>query len=352
MTGLLHARTSRWCLALGVALALLAPSSPVEADTADTNRTAAEALFREARNLMAEGDYVTACPKLADSQNLDPAIGTLLNLGLCYRHLGRTASAWSAYREAAAMARAADQEERLEVAQREADALEPTLSQLTLAVDPTSAPEKLELRLDGVLLPETLWGVAAPVDPGEHVVEAAAPGKLPWIHSIEIVKEGSQVVDVPELEDAPPEPEEERPPAVKATPAVPPPSPPIEQPALNGQQLIALGVGGVGVVGAVVGSIFGLSAISARDDSDSLCSTRNVCTEEGIERRDDALSHAAVSTIAFGISLAALGGAAALWFTSPRTTEAVASRPQSDVNAVVTPGIGDGPWSLALRGQW
>jgi len=350
MTGLLNARAYRWGMALGMALALVAPSSPALADTADANRTAAEALFGEARKLMAEENYEAACPKLADSQQLDPAIGTLLNLGLCYRHLGRTASAWSAYREAAAMARAADQEERYEVAQREADAIEPRLSRLTLAVDPTSAPEKLELRLDGALIPETLWGVAAPLDPGEHVVEATAPGKLPWIQSIEIGEQDSQTLDVPELEDAPPEPEEPPASPAKVTPVAP--APPEDKPALNGQQIIALGVGGVGVVSAVVGSIFGLSAMSALDDSDTMCSSRNVCTDEGISRREDAMSHAAASTIAYGISLATLGGAAALWFTSPRTQEAVAAPRRSGVNALVAPGIGNEPWSLAVRGRW
>src|SRR5687767_12500948 len=73
---------------------------------------AAEVLFSEARALMKDGRWEEACPKLEASHSLDPALGTLLNLAECYAKVGRTASAWLRYREAAAVAVQQGQKER------------------------------------------------------------------------------------------------------------------------------------------------------------------------------------------------------------------------------------------------
>src|SRR5882672_1040058 len=97
-------------------------------------RTAAESLFVEAKKLMDAGRFAEACPKFADSQRIDPGVGTLLNLALCYERQGKVASAWSTYRAAAAGARTAGQAERESMARQRASALEPRLSRLTVAI--------------------------------------------------------------------------------------------------------------------------------------------------------------------------------------------------------------------------
>ncbi|MBL8743281.1 MAG: hypothetical protein JNK04_19355, partial [Myxococcales bacterium] len=96
-------------------------SHPVVAQPAA--KPAAEALFESAKQRMEAGDYAGACAKFDASQSLDPAIGTLLHLGDCYERIGRTASAWAAFLEAASLAEAAGQQPRFEIATTRASAL-------------------------------------------------------------------------------------------------------------------------------------------------------------------------------------------------------------------------------------
>src|SRR4051812_17491676 len=87
--------------------------------------TPAEALFEEARKLMVDGRYAEACPKLAESERLDPGIGTEFNLARCYELEGRLASAWTAYRNVAVSTHAAGQTAREALAHERVKALEP-----------------------------------------------------------------------------------------------------------------------------------------------------------------------------------------------------------------------------------
>src|SRR6185369_325633 len=122
----------RWISACVLALGLSVPSRAF----AQNDKAAAEALFDDAKKLMEAKRYPEACKKFADSQKLDPGVGTLLNLGRCYKENGQTASAWSTYREAASQARAEQQSDREDLARDEAAQLEPRLTKLVIEVSP------------------------------------------------------------------------------------------------------------------------------------------------------------------------------------------------------------------------
>jgi tetratricopeptide (TPR) repeat protein len=77
---------------------------------------------------MTEGKYEEACAAFAESLRLEPATGTLYNIALCSEKLGRTASAWSAYKAVAADA--SSNADRARMAKEKAALLEPQLSPL------------------------------------------------------------------------------------------------------------------------------------------------------------------------------------------------------------------------------
>src|SRR3954463_3119256 len=101
---------------------------------ATSDPATARALFREARKLMTDKHYDEACPKFEESQRLDAGIGTMFNLADCWGHSGPTASAWAMFLDAAAAARAANQEDRAKVAKERAGKLEPKLAHMTIRI--------------------------------------------------------------------------------------------------------------------------------------------------------------------------------------------------------------------------
>jgi hypothetical protein len=181
-------------------LALLAGivlgATPARADANDV----AESAFREARQLMKEGRIAEACPRFEASYGAVPALGALLNLAICHQQLGRTASAYAELRRAEEMARQRV-DSREAIARDLADALEPRLTRLLVeAVEPTT-PGLIVLR--GSTDVTASLGVAIAVDPGEHEVEASAPGRVTWTTTVKVGGEGQTIsVRIPGLPPA------------------------------------------------------------------------------------------------------------------------------------------------------
>lgn len=182
-------------LFLGVFLWAAAPVTALaQPKPSQTTKDEALHLFNEARALMAEGKFGEACPKLERAEAIDPGMGTLFNLSHCYEQIGRIASAWAGFRDVAAAAGAAGQLERERVARERAAALEPRLSKLRISVPEEAKVPGLGVQRDGVAVSSLIWGTDVPVDPGKHLVTAAAPGKEPWSFSVEVAEPGKVVV--------------------------------------------------------------------------------------------------------------------------------------------------------------
>jgi hypothetical protein len=125
---------SSWSLACAFAVTTFGGTAHAQT----SQSAAAEALFEAGREQIASGELDEGCRKMEASQKIDPAVGTLLYLGDCQERLGRTASAWAAFREAASLARLSGQPQREEIATTRAAALEPRLSRVKVAVNDAS----------------------------------------------------------------------------------------------------------------------------------------------------------------------------------------------------------------------
>ena len=165
----------------------------------DVTTAAAESLFLEALALMEAGDFESAAQKLERSVALDAQPGTLLNLGISYEKLGRTASAWHAYRSAATVA-AKEGDPRERRAREAAERIEPSLARLGIRVPAENRLPGLVIRRDGSEISTELLGELFPVDPGPTRIAATAPGHVDWAVTVDAVTfTDPQWVEVPKL---------------------------------------------------------------------------------------------------------------------------------------------------------
>ena len=219
------------------AVAALLTSSSALAQTSAEDRAAADALYGEAGVLMKAGRFADACPKLETSERLDPGLGTLIRLGFCYENVGRTASAWSAFNDAEAVAKKTG-DKRADLAAEHAKALAPKLSRLLIAAAPLVAG--FAVVRDGKPVDAGVLGAPVPVDPGDHAIEASAPGQQPWRGTVRVdIGPVTATIAIPALL-----------PAVGPVLEASPPSP-----YWNGQRIAGVALGSAGAAGLLLGAI-------------------------------------------------------------------------------------------------
>lgn len=299
---------SKWLVRWFAVSSLLGVLASTGSARAQSNAATAETLFQQGRDLLRAGQAAQACPKLAESQRLDPATGTLLALAMCHEADGKLASAWAEFVSVEARARKEGRSDREKVARTRAQALRSRLSTLEISVPAEVADlPGLEIRSDGVELGRGAWNVAVSIDGGEHVIEVRATGKSPWRGAVTVKIESDVVVlSVPMLNDAP-KPAPSGAPHVLAKEAA-------TADAGKARDWAALewtgvATAGAGVIALGVGGYFLSNALGKKAESDEDCSG-NVCGPRGYTRREEAVREGNAATI-LGIAGGALvtGGA-------------------------------------------
>ena len=317
-------------------VASAAPSTAVAQTRADVAQ--ASALFAEGRRALAAHDETRACAAFRESLALDVEVGTLLNVARCEDHHGDLAHADAHVRQAIDRARAHN-DSRLKFLETYLAGLEKRAPQLTVKLA-AGSPSGARVLRDGIPLGDVALGLAVPVDVGHHLIEVSA-GDAVKRYELDLAPGEHRTVEV-----APPGPgaDPDGPgalaasssartaargpsssPAAPATVAQPTTEPaPASPSSWSTRKSEAVGVAAAGAVGVIVGAVFGVRALSDRDDARSVagCSTSGACTSNAALRQwnddHDSWQHAALaSTLGLAIGGAAVAGGVVLWLTAP-----------------------------------
>jgi hypothetical protein len=288
-----------------------------------------QAALKRAQTSGAMADYKAACDAFTASHKVDPAPGTLINVGQCSEKQNKIGSAWSAFNGAAELALNSKppQPERAAAARAEADRLLPRVQKIQLVIK--GKYDDLDVKRDGEPVPKE--GLAFPIiiDVGKHTLEVSAKGKKPATKEFEIkdLKAGGKPVEsieIPALVDA------DKP----AGPGGPDYTPPVVVGDGSGQRTVGIVVGGAGILAFLIaGGVFILanSEANKRDEFKSKfeaegCQNKpapltGTCksNSEGQKSHNDAAQNdqlIAIITGAGGVVL--LGVGAVLFFTAPK----------------------------------
>jgi hypothetical protein len=349
-----------------IALAFASPSFADSGDEAG-DVAAARNLAVEGMKLAQSGKCEDAIDKLERAEKLHHAPIVLGKLGECYVQQGRLVEGTEALRkmlrEPLPSKPTPAIEQAYEHAQATLDATTPKLAGVTVTVRAASDAD-VTTKLDGKLVSSAQLGVERPLDPGEHVLEASAPGFIKAEKKI-VASAGDKLEVSLELERDPNAPAKsaaaaEPVPETTSTQAEPVRSnePYVEASTAHAgpNHTAAYVAWTVGAIGLGVGAGFGIAAWSGKKKLDDACSA-NVCPPNQSDRLDSAKLEGQVATIGLGVAAVGAILGTTLFFaagsgSSERAATTAAPRKHADARPtfVARPFVGFG--SAGLSGEF
>lgn len=323
----------------------------------DEDIASARSLATQGQQALKNGKYADALDLVTRAEAVMHAPTHVLMIARADAGLGRLVAAQEAYMKLVHEDLSSSNNPTFKKAQEEGKAelaaLEPRIASLKIALD-NAANKKVTLKVDDREVPAALIGVYRPIDPGHHEIVAYVAGANPTKQGVDL-KEGEKKDVKIALSDAPisgvPATPEDNPDVAKQA-ATPPAAPPDASSSKMSTTRLAIGIGGVGlgVVGAVVGSVFLAKRGSASSDGNNMfdaCNPR-VCTaseKSAISDKDSQAASAGTLATTFYI----VGGAALVTGVVVLVTGAKKSAPPSNA-AYVAPWFGGA--SGGLRGAF
>lgn len=291
-------KARRWLQVIYVSATLASVGLATTTAHGQSNAAAAEALFDEGRKAMDQKDYATACGRFRESNRLDPAPGTVLNLARCEEARGKVATAWELYKRALDQLPPSD--DRANIAKKRVEALASRLPKLTLRMK-AGSPDGAVVRIpDADLeLKAGSLGTPLPIDPGKHEIVVRAPGFQQRSFSVELSESEQR-----ELEVSPGSPSESGADA-----------PGTDQG--SSRRTWGYVAGGIGVAGLGLGTIAGILALGKKSDVDADCPADKLCnSSKGPDAADSGRTLARLSTVGWIVGAVGVGAGAYLILSS------------------------------------
>ncbi|HXX69947.1 MAG TPA: hypothetical protein VEK07_22395, partial [Polyangiaceae bacterium] len=237
----------------------------------------------------------------------------------------------------------------------------------------TAQLSDVQIRRDDVVVGPAAWGVASPIDPGDHVIEATAPGKQSWSTHVSVAASADRkTVLVPALDDranaasdsfaasdsssssgdsaiasaAGPQGPSEKKDAAETAPS--------NGEGGNSQRVSGWVVGSAGLASLGLGTYFGLEAIAKSNDAKRDC-TLSSCTDPGaIQENSTAKADALFADITLGAGIVAVGVATYLILSAPTSGPAASSTdsPSTQSRLRFAPWVGRSVAGLAAQAGW
>jgi hypothetical protein len=327
------------------AAAQTAPTTPaVPEEQAAGDVAAARALGVEGVRAADAGDCNDAIDKLTRAEKLHHAVSTLARLGECQVSVGKLVEGTENLQKAIRETLPPNAPEAFVTAQERARKVladaKPKIARLKIAV---AAPPgtQIMVKVDGENVPAANLNTNRMVNPGEHLVEASAPGFLKATSKVKLAEGGSDSVAFTLEPD---------PNAPKVDPNAPPASATggdhAATPAHEPNRVPMYVAGGVGVLGLALGAGFGLAAMSAKSDLDQACDAKKTCPATSSDKLDSAKTYGTLSTIGFIVGAVGAVAAVTLYFVDFGAPSASTATAGGRVGAFVGPG------SAGLRGSF
>jgi hypothetical protein len=227
---------------------------------------------------------------------------------------------------------------------------------------PSPAPAGIRVTVGGQLLNEALYGVASVANPGAVVIEATAPGRLPFRQSVDVVVgQTSEVhVDLVEAPEAPtasasPPPTEVSSSAPTGTGTQTGHAGATESPTPRWQRGITIPViaaAGIGVIGFGTSLVFFILRGSAIGDChvamDAMGQYLSCPSVQSMQRAQNAGLFDTMSAVSLGVGIAGVGAAAVLFVLATRDTGSHANQAHTFLDAYPIPGGA----AVGLRGRF
>lgn len=301
-----------WLVGLAGTLCVAMLSGSAEAGDPEEDRKKAEMLFNDGRAAVKANDYATACPKFEQSLKLARRAGTLFNLAQCEEHEGRLVTAVQYYKEGIVVLEPGDP--RLAPSKKQLAIIEPRLPYLTVTFI-GFLPAGGRVTLDGREVDALDKEFA--VNPGKHTLRVLAPKYETSVVEFEMAEAAHETK------------------TVSAGARLPEPPPPSVS-AFGPQRIAALaafGVGGLGVVGAV---ITGGLLVSTKSRMDEGCPGTVCATAAGFEASRSGKPLLVANTIAWGLGIAGAGAGTFLLLYKGKKN---ANNTQSAHSFLLSPGF-------------